>query len=164
MRIIVLGLLLGVAACSSSTTHDLDGGTGAADLAAGGSGGNGAKDLGHATSTVNVVVPSDFKGTPRQLLVAAFDQIPVTGPPAGILYQGTPAITAGATLTLTADATGLSGSKQVLAVLYVQGGGQFSPMPGVDYESAPETVTFGGSAASLGTLTLALVPVVDGGP
>ena len=166
MRTIILGLVVTLTACSSSTGNGLDGGaTGASDLAvAPGSGGNGAADLGKATSTVTVAVPSDFKGTPRQLLVAAFDQFPVTGPPAGVLYQGTPTITAGASLHLAADASGLSGAKYVLAVLYVQGGGQFSPTPGVDYASAPETVTFGGGAMDLGTLTLTLVPVADAGP
>jgi hypothetical protein len=113
---------------------------------------------------VTVNVPSDFKGTPRQLLVAAFDSFPVTGPPAGVLYQGTPTVTPGASLHLPADAGSLSGTKQLLAVLYVQGGGQFTPTPGVDYASAPSAVTFGGGAMDLGTLTLVLVPVVDGGP
>ena len=108
-------------------------------------------------------MPTDFKGTPRQLLVAAFDSFPVTGPPAGILYQGTPTVTAGATLHLPADASGLSGTKQLLAVLYVQGGGQFAPTPGIDYASAPTAVTFP-AGADLGTLTLVLVPAVDGGP
>ena len=163
MRIFVFALL-GLAACSSSTTQATDGGIATMDLAVAATGGNGATDLGKVTSTVTVKVPSDFKGTPRQLLVAAFDNFPVTGPPAGILYQGTPTVTAGASLQLTVDATGLSGTKYVLAVLYVQGGGQFSPMPGVDYASAPETVTFTGKAMDLGTLTLALVPIVDGGP
>ncbi len=162
MRPLLFALVL-ISGCSSSTTSGSDAGTTPMDLATG-SGGNGNGDLGKATSTVAVTVPSDFKGTPRQLLVAAFDQIPVTGPPAGILYQGTPTVTAGATLHLAADAGGLSGTKHVLAVLYVQGGGQFSPSPGIDYESAPETVSFGGQAMDLGTLTLALVQATDGGP
>jgi hypothetical protein len=163
MRTIVLGLVV-LAACTSSTTNGVDGGAAATDLAAAGTGGSGATDLGKATSTVAVVVPTDFKGTPRQLLVAAFDQFPVTGPPAGIVYQDTPTITPGATLHLAADIKGLSGSKHLLAVLYMQGGGQFTPTPGVDYASAPETVTFSGGVMDLGPLTLALVPVVDGGP
>jgi hypothetical protein len=166
MRMILFGIVLILAGCSSTTTGTGDGGATPADLAttSGGSGGNGAADLGKASSTVTIIVPSDFTGTPRQLLVAAFDQFPVTGPPAGVLYQGTPAISAGATLHLAADASGLSGMKYLLAVLYMQGGGQFSPMPGVDYASAPATIDFGGQAMELPTLTLALVPVADGGP
>ena len=163
MRSIVF-LLLCVAACSSSTTNSNDGGMTVTDLAVAGTGGNGAADLAKSAATVTVDVPADFKGTPRQLLVAAFDSFPVTGPPAGILYQGTPAIAAGATLHLPADTTGLSGSKQLLAVLYVEGGGQFSPTPGIDYASAPTAVSFPSSATDLGTLTLAVVPAVDGGP
>ena len=165
MRMIIFGIVVALAGCSSTTTGAPDGGAPAADLAtSGGSGGNSAADLGKATSTITIVVPSDFTGTPRQLLVAAFDQFPVTGPPAGVLYQGTPTITAGATLHLAADASGVSGTKYVLAVLYMQGGGQFSPVPGVDYASAPATIDFGGQAMDLGTLTLTLVPAADGGP
>src|SRR5262249_9075027 len=146
-------VLLALTGCSSSTSPGGDGGA-PADLAAGGSGGNGAADLAKASSTVTVQVPSDFHGTPRQLLVAALDQFPVTGPPAGVLYQGTPTVTPGATLHLGADAGGLSGAKSVLAVLYMQGGGQFTPTPGVDYASAPEMITYSGAAMDLGTLTL----------
>ncbi len=162
---LAVSLLLLAAACGSSGTPTPPTQM-AADMASpGGSGGNGAVDGGKATATVTVRVPADFTGTPRQLLVAAFDSFPVTGPPAGILYQGMPALTAGQSLQLSGDATGLGGTEQVLAVLYVQGGGQFSPQPGVDYTSAPEQVTFTGAAIDLGTLTLALVPLADmGGP
>ncbi len=164
MRVLVFLVPLVFAACGSSTTNATDGAVPVEGLAGAGSGGNARSDLGTAASTMTVDVPTDFKGTPRQLLVAAFDQVPVTGPPAGILYQGTPSIAAGASLQLSADATGLSGSKYVIAVLYMQGGGQFSPTPGVDYESHPETVTFAGKPMMLGPLNLALVPLDDGGP
>ena len=75
----------------------------------------------------------------------------------------TTVVTPGASLHLPADASGLSGAKQLLAVLYVQGGGQFTPTPGIDYASAPAAITFP-TGADLGTLTLALVAAVDGGP
>jgi hypothetical protein len=129
------------------------GGGGARDMTAGG-----AADLAPGGSSVLVVVPASFTGAPRQLLVAAFDSLPVTGPPAGILYEADPTLTAGASLQLPIDATGLSGTKQVLAVLYMQGGGQFSPTAGIDYESQAVTATFPGTPPlDLGTLTLALV-------
>jgi len=109
------------------------------------------------------VVPADFHATPRQLLVAAFDHFPVTGPPSGVLYQGLPALTAGQSVTLTGDAGTLAGTKAVLAVLYVQGGGTLAPKNGVDYASGPATVDFTGGAVDVGTLTLALLPAGDGG-
>lgn len=116
-----------------------------------------------ASSTAKVAVPTDFQGTPRQLLIAAFDSFPVQGPPAGILYQGTPTLAAGQTLSLMVDASGLSGKKTVLAVLYMEGGGQLQPMAGVDYVSAPTEVTFTGQPLDLGTLTLTRLPGDDGG-
>jgi hypothetical protein len=151
-------------ACSSSSPPAP--GPATSDLASGGTGGNGPVDAGPtgAATTVIVQVPASFTGTPRQLLVAAFAHFPVTGPPDGVIYQGTPSLTPGQPLHLSGDASGLHGSENVLAVLYVQGGGQFSPQPGVDYASAPEQVVFTGKPIDLGTLTLAIVPVADGGP
>jgi hypothetical protein len=124
-------------------------------------------DLSSAASknatTITVDVPASFKGTPRALLVAAFDSFPVTGPPAAVLYQGMPTIMAGMPVQVTGDATGLAGTKQVLAVLYVQGGGMLSPKPGVDYASGPQQVTFDGKPVTIGPLQLMLVPGSDGG-
>jgi hypothetical protein len=127
------------------------------DLAAGSGGNEGA------SVAITVAVPASLTGTPRQLLVAAFDQFPVTGPPAGVLYQGSPTLTAGHSVMLTGDAGGISGTKYVLAVLYMQGGGQLAPQPGVDYVSGPNAVTFGGGPIDAGTLSLALLPGSDGG-
>ena len=165
MRTVALVALsaLFFAACSSSSTPS----GAAADLAtAPGTGGGGPSDAAAAKvpATVVVHVPSDFKGTPRQLLIAAFDKFPVAGPPVGVLYQGSPTLVAGQSIQLTADASGLNGTDFVLAVLYVQGGGQLAPMPGVDYASGPAKVTFDGKPVDVGTLTLAVVPSVDGGP
>jgi hypothetical protein len=108
--------------------------------------------------SIDVVVPSSLHGTPRQLVVAAFDQFPVTGPPAGILYQASPSIVAGQTLTIAGDPGSLSGQKFVLAVLYMQGGGMLAPTANVDYVSAPAQVTFGGGGAiAIGPLDLILL-------
>ncbi len=172
MRQVGLLMLLVIIGCGGSSTSG-GGGTTTYDLATtSGTGGNGGghdlaatADLALAGSSVLIVVPASFTGTTRQLLVAAFDSLPVTGPPAGILYQDNPTLTAGQSLRLPIDATGLSGTKQVLAVLYMQGGGQFSPAAGVDYESQAVTATFPGQPPlDLGTLTLALVPPADLGP
>lgn len=116
-----------------------------------------------AAVTGNVGVPASFSGTPRQLLVAAFDQFPPAGPPAGILYQGNPMLSAGHAVKVSGDGTGLSGTKYVLAVLYMQGGGQLQPMAGVDYVSAPVQVSFNGQPVDFGTLALMLLPGGDGG-
>lgn len=163
-------LLAGTAAlavgCSSSP------GTPAApapvDMARTGTGGNGgsgadAGGLSKVPATVTIAVPPDFVGTPRQLYIAAFDQFPVAGPPAATLYAGNPALAAGQSLQLLADATGVSGSEYVLAIVYMQGGGTTVPQPGVDYVSQPAQVTFTGKPVDVGTLSLMRVPSPDGG-
>lgn len=152
-------LLLALAGCGSNgtpATPDLMAAA-PADLATSGTGGGGG-----SAATISVTAPVSMTGTPRQLIVAAFDSLPVAGPPAAILYQGnSPAIAAGQTLTVMGDAGALSGDKYVLAVLYMNGGGMLAPKPGVDYASAGTKVTFTGHALSIGPLTLARVPGGD---
>ena len=110
-------------------------------------------------------VPATFKGTPRELDVVVTATLPIAGPPAAILYQQkSPTVTAGASLSVPADATGVKGNYYVVAVLYMQGGGQFSPTSGIDYEAqSAKTFTFTGSSLDLGTMSLALVGA-DAGP
>jgi hypothetical protein len=135
---------------------------------AGGTGGNGSSggtsDMatasgggGATTTTIKIAVPSTYTGQARQILVAAFDNFPVTGPPSGVIYMAdNPVLTAGQTVTLTGDASKLTGTKYVIAVVYMTGGGTFSPKAGVDYESSDEKIVFTGQPIDLGTLTLAL--------
>jgi len=157
MRKLALALVsatIAVAGCDSDTKS-----VAAADLAtvvvadmAGGS---------QATRPVTITVsaPATFSGTPRQLVVAAFDSLPVAGPPAAVLYQGNnPAIVAGQTLSVTGDAGTLSGNKYVIAVLYMQGGGQLAPMAGVDYVSGGTQTSFDSHTAAIGPLMLMKLP------
>jgi hypothetical protein len=103
-------------------------------------------------------IPSSFTGTTRELDVIVSSAVPVAGPPAGILYQKeNPTLTAGEALTIDGDATGIDGSYYVVVVLYMQGGGQFTPTSGVDYETqSTAKITFSGSAVDLGTMSLQL--------
>ena len=103
-------------------------------------------------------IPASFTGTTRELDVIVSSSVPVAGPPAGILYQKeNPTVTAGEALTFDGDATGIDGSYYVVVVLYMQGGGQFTPTNGVDYETqSTAKITFSGSAVDLGTMSLQL--------
>lgn len=127
-----------------------------------------AADAGSATSSAPPLVlqvPATFKGTPRELDVVVTATLPIAGPPAAILYQQkSPTVTAGTSLSIPADATGVEGNYYVVAVLYMQGGGQFSPASGIDYEAqSAKTFSFNGSSLDLGTMSLALVGA-DAGP
>jgi hypothetical protein len=116
--------------------------------------------------TGTIGVPASFAGKPAKLLVAAFSKLPVAGPPdGGILAQiNAPTVGPNATVPLDIDISTMKGSYYVLAVLYVQGGGTFSPKAGVDYDVATsKAIAFDGKTpVDVGTLVLALHQTGDG--
>jgi hypothetical protein len=119
-----------------------------------------------AQAKLTLAVPASFSGSTRQLDVVVTPSLPIAGPPAGVLYQSTsaPVVTAGQPFAVQGDATGITGDYYVVAVLYMQGGGQFSPKAGTDYDAfASQKVHFDGSAIDLGTMKLAL-DGADAGP
>jgi hypothetical protein len=157
-------LALALAACSSSSSGPS---TGATDAGAGAADNPPTPSTGAqpdaAIAPANeaklvLTVPATFTGTTRELDVIVTPVVPVAGPPAAILAQiENPVVTPGQPLVVHGDATGVTGSYYVVAVLYMTGGGQFSPAKGVDYEAQTATkVTFDGGPIDLGTMTLAL--------
>jgi hypothetical protein len=151
------GIDAGADASSNVADPGLDAGDAAASMDTGSVPANDA--------TLVLHVPADFAGTTRELDVIVSSNVPVAGPPAGILYQEeNPTLTAGEALTVHGDATGIDGSYYVVVVLYMQGGGQFTPTNGVDYETqSPTKVTFAGAAVDIGTMNLELAGA-DAGP
>lgn len=108
---------------------------------------------------LNLTAPTDLMGTPRQLVVALFDSLPPAGPPSGgiLVQKDKPSVTPGQTLMLSDDVSTVKGDYFVLAILYMQGGGTFSPKKGVDYTAQTASkVTFTGKAIDLGNLTFKL--------
>jgi hypothetical protein len=110
-------------------------------------------------------VPATFTGSVRKLDVVVFSSLPILGPPAAVLYESaTPGVTAGQPLTVHGDVSTVHGDYFVVAVLYMQGGGQFSPKAGVDYDAyGTQKVHFDGSAVDLGTMRLS-IDGADAGP
>ena len=162
----------GASSGGSSSGGSSSGGSSSGGSSSGGSGSGGTDAGGTPTDAGQVPandaklvlnIPSSFTGTTRELDVVVTPTVPMAGPPAGILYQlKNPVVTAGQALTIHGDATGIKGSYYVVVVLYMQGGGQFSPTPGIDYTvQTTATVSFTGSAIDLGSLTLKLAG--DGG-
>jgi hypothetical protein len=175
----VFSISLLLAACSSSSPSP--GGPDSVDAAASGAGsstdsdsGSGgpasASSSGGATApaghdaTIVLLIPPDYIGTLAKLDLAYNRTAAFLGPPTGTLYEGTPGgIAAGQPLTVVGDATGVSGSYFVVAILYMKGGGVFVPSPGVDYVGETASpVAFDGNAISLGTLPVIIAPA-DGG-
>jgi len=103
-------------------------------------------------------VPAGFTGTPRQLLVGLYDSLPPLGPPASLLAQvDDPEIGPDEPFVLEVDSFPDTGQLYVYVALYMEGGGTFVPVAGVDYVGQSDApFAFDGSAVDLGDLTLAL--------
>ena len=114
--------------------------------------------------TLRLTVPRDYSGTPRQLSVVLVNSLPVVTIPAAFLTtKDNPTVAAGQEITLSGPVPSNRGPFKILAVIYMQGGGQFSPKPGTDYDAASSAnVTITGSSVDFGTMPLALHSATDG--
>lgn len=161
--------LIALGACSSDATHSTADAAATADGARpvpGGRDAPAAPDAAPAIpdaavgSMLALAVPATYTGTPRELAVVGTKKVPIAGPPDVVfVVDNMPAPVAGQTMHLTLDTSGASGDLYVVAVLYQQGGGQYSPESGVDYVAqSASTFHFTGAPIDLGTLDLALAP------
>ena len=123
------------------------------------------------TSFVTTIsLPDGFSGTPTKLLITLADQLPVTGPPAAVLATINNADADGdgtgdveqilnpdRDLVLALPDVGVIGTYHVVVALYMEGGGQFEPVPGVDYMAASGPMSLGAGQVAV-ELELMLVP------
>lgn len=107
-----------------------------------------------------IEVSSDFSGTTASLLVALYSALPPAGPPDAV--GGTipmPVIGTDTPFELELADISATGDYFVYVSLYMEGGGTFVPVPGVDYiGQSASALTFDGTAVDIGTLTLNLAP------
>ncbi|MDH3574475.1 MAG: ferrochelatase [Desulfobacteraceae bacterium] len=119
---------------------------------------------------MTVTLPDDFDATTTKLLITLADEIPVTGIPVAILATIDNVDSDGdgqldvdqilgptRDLALAMEDVGVVGDYHVVAALYVEGGGTFQPVPGVDYLASSEKVTLGQGSVAV-TLDMELVP------
>jgi protoheme ferro-lyase len=117
-----------------------------------------------------ISLPDGYSGTPAKLLVTLASNLPVMGPPAAVLVEISNAdsdgdglgdveriLNSSRDLTLAIADVGLSGSYHVVVALYMEGGGTFQPVPGVDYMAASGKIELGQGQAKV-DLELELVP------
>ena len=117
-------------------------------------------------------VPDDFDGQITTLMLTLASNLPVTGPPAAVLAtienvdndgdgigDVDRILNGSRDLTLTVEDVGLTGDYHVVAVLFMEGGGVFAPVPGIDYMASSERQTFGAGQVNV-TLDLELIPTV----
>ena len=121
-----------------------------------------------------VSLPDTFDGVITKLMFTLATELPVTGVPAGILAtidnvdaDGDGLLDVDQILSADKDFVfamadvGVASSYHVIATLYVEGGGQFQPVPGVDYMAASEKVALGAGQVRI---DLELTPVPEGPP
>jgi hypothetical protein len=119
-----------------------------------------------------ITLPDDFTGTISKLLITLAPELPVTGPPAAVLAQIDNGdidgdgigdvdniLSPSKNLVLAIPDVGLAGSYHVVVALYMEGGGVFQPVAGVDYVAASPKVEFGQGQITV-DLVLELVPAL----
>jgi hypothetical protein len=117
-----------------------------------------------------ISLPDGFSGEIRQLMVTLATELPVTGPPAAILAtidnvdadgdgEGDvdQILNQSRDLVLALPDVGVTGEHHVVVVLFMEGGGQFAPVSGVDYMAASGPLSFGAGQVAV-ELELMLVP------
>ena len=117
-----------------------------------------------------IAVPDNYAGTAAKLLVTLANTLPVMGPPAAVLAEISNEdsdgdgigdvdriLGAGNDLTLAFGDVGVSGEYHVVVALYMEGGGVFQPVAGVDYMAASQKILLG-SGQQETALQLELVP------
>jgi hypothetical protein len=108
-----------------------------------------------------ISVPATFDATPLNLYVTGFTMFPPTGMP-GAMFNATANPAIGANLPLefeqaNIDQAGFTGSLYLAVALLVEGGGQMSPVEGIDWVGAMATpVNFDGAAKNIPAIQLAL--------
>ena len=124
-----------------------------------------------ANSLVTTIsLPDGFDATITRLVVVLTEEVPLETVPSAVLASidnvdsdedgelDVDAILNGSEdLVLAFDDVGVAGDYHVVVGLYVEGGGDFQPVPGVDYQAEGERLTFGEGKVET-TLDLTLVP------
>ncbi len=119
-----------------------------------------------------IALPDGFTGTVSRLMVMLAGNLPVTGPPAAVLYEISNDDSDGdgigdvdrilnpsTDLTLALADAGVAGDYHVVVALFMEGGGVYQPVPGVDYLAASSKVAIGSGQQSV-RLDLELVPLI----
>lgn len=106
----------------------------------------------------DLIIPSDFTGTTRSLAIVLYETVPPMGPPDGIVAEiDTPELTAGDRFPISIQPAIFNGDYYVWVNLYMDGGGEWAPVNGVDYVGyTADPVVFDGTAISFDDISLSL--------
>ena len=85
----------------------------------------------------HVMVPGNLGGSPRSLVVALYTSLPPMGPPSAVLTQiEAPSLNAGEQYPVRIYPMLEKGEYFIWVNLYMEGGGEWMPINGVDYTGA----------------------------
>ena len=106
----------------------------------------------------NITLPAEFSGSTRSLAIVLYGTIPPAGPPDGIIAEiDTPLLTAGDSYPVRVLPALFNGDYYVWVNLYMEGGGEWLPVNGIDYTgSTSDPISFDGSAVSFEDIPLNL--------
>ena len=109
-----------------------------------------------SSAVVRLSMPDDFDQAVTKLVVTLASEVPVIGMPVALLaivdnvdndgdgrLDVDQILNADSDVVLTFDDVGLTGDYHVVAAVYVEGGGEFQPVAGLDYLAASEPLQFG---------------------
>ena len=105
-------------------------------------------------------VPADYTATPVKIIVGLYESLPPLGPPNGVAAViEMPTISPTQPYALEARDVMPAGDWYLYIALYNQGGGQFQPVPGIDYVvQTSDKVPVGGGALNMPEMTFAVAP------
>ena len=146
---------------------DGDGDGGGEDANGGSTAGDdsGSGDEGGASICANeyafcgsVEIPADLVGTPRAMAVSLYDTLNPLGPPnVTVMEIDAPEVTAGQSYEIEFEPLIATGDYYVWVFLYMEGGGEWAPEPGIDYFGhSDELISFTGAAVAFAPITLAM--------
>lgn len=131
-------------------------------IACGDGGSAPAGDAGAAACTdgqlcMTLSVPADFAGAPRELFVGLYASLPPAGPPDVMVGRvAMPDVAPGMPARVVLDGVEDVGDYHVFVALYVEGGGMFTPEPGLDYQAWTDARRFGEGPVDLGVVAVEL--------
>ena len=106
----------------------------------------------------SLAIPEDFTGSTVSLAVVLYDSLEPAGPPSvTVTTIPTPEIQAGQSFPIRFEPVIATGDYYLWVFLYMEGGGEWQPVSGVDYVAhTDEMITFDGSPVDFSELSLTI--------
>ena len=104
------------------------------------------------------MMPSDLTGTSRSMAIALYDSLVPAGPPSVTVTEiAVPEVVAGEAYDLEFSPLIATGTYYIFVFLYMEGGGEWAPVSGIDYFGhSEEAIVFDGSPIVFPDINLSL--------